>query len=89
NCSISLTYHRREHRLMCHYCGYSAAVPARCPVCDSEHLYYVGEGTEKIESKLAELFPGARVERLDRDTARRRGQFQKIFSDFRAGKIDI
>ncbi|PYV06118.1 MAG: primosomal protein N' [Acidobacteria bacterium] len=89
NCSISLTYHRREHRLMCHYCGYSTVVPARCPVCDSEHLYYVGEGTEKIESKLAELFPGARVERLDRDTARRRGQFQKILADFRAGKIDI
>ena len=89
NCSISLTYHRREHRLMCHYCGYSAAVPSHCPSCGSEYLYYVGEGTEKIEQKLAELFPGARVARLDRDIARRAGLFRRVLSDFRDGKIDI
>jgi primosomal protein N' (replication factor Y) len=89
NCSISLTYHRREHRLICHYCGYSVPVPARCPNCDSEHLHYVGEGTEKVEKKFAELFPGARVARLDRDVARRPGQFQHILSEFRQGKIDI
>jgi primosomal protein N' (replication factor Y) len=89
NCSISLTYHRREHRLICHYCGYSAAVPARCPNCDSQHLYYVGEGTEKVEKKFAELFPGARVARLDRDVARRQGQFQHILDEFRRGKIDL
>ncbi len=89
NCSISLTYHRREHRLICHYCGYSAPVPARCPNCDSQHLYYVGEGTEKVEKKFAEIFPGARVARLDRDVARRQSQFQKILSEFRQGKIDI
>ena len=89
NCSISLTYHRREHRLICHYCGHSAAVPSRCPNCDSEYLYYVGEGTEKIEDKLAELFPGARVARLDRDIARRAGQYQRLLADFRQGKIDI
>ena len=57
NCSISLTYHRREHRLICHYCGFSAPVPSRCPNCQSEHLHYVGEGTEKVEKKFAELFP--------------------------------
>src|SRR5579859_232348 len=89
NCSISLTYHRCEHRLICHYCGYSALVPTRCPACDSEHLHYVGEGTEKLEDKFAELFPGARVARLDRDVARRRGQFIKTLSDFRERKIDI
>jgi primosomal protein N' (replication factor Y) len=89
NCSISLTYHRREHRLICHYCGYSAPVPARCPNCDSQHLYYVGEGTEKVEKKFAELFPGAHVARLDRDVARRQGQFQHILGEFRKGKIDI
>ena len=89
NCSISLTYHRREHRLICHYCGFSAAVPSRCPACGSEYLNYVGEGTEKIESKLAEMFPGARVARLDRDVARRPAQFARILSDFRQGKIDI
>ena len=89
NCSISLTYHRREHRLICHYCGYSAPVPARCPNCDSQHLYYVGEGTEKVEKKFAELFPDARVARLDRDVARRHGQFQHILDEFRRGKLDI
>jgi primosomal protein N' (replication factor Y) len=89
NCSISLTYHRREHRLICHYCGYSVPVPARCPNCDSQHLYYVGEGTEKVERKFAELLPGARVARLDRDVARRQGQFQRILDEFRQGKIDL
>jgi primosomal protein N' (replication factor Y) (superfamily II helicase) len=89
NCSISLTYHRREHRLICHYCGYSAPVPTRCPECGSEHLHFVGEGTEKLEAKFAELFPGARVARLDRDVARRPGHFAKILADFRRGKIDI
>ncbi len=89
NCSISLTYHRRENRLICHYCGYQASVPARCRSCDSEYLYYVGEGTEKLEQKLAEMFPAARVARLDRDAARRPGQYLKILSDFRDGKIDI
>jgi len=89
NCSISLTYHRREHRLICHYCGYSAPVPARCPNCDSQHLYYAGEGTEKVEKKFAELFPTARVARLDRDVARRQGQFQRILDDFRRGNIDL
>src|SRR5205823_2104425 len=89
NCSISLTYHRRAHRLMCHCCGYSTDIPTRCPACASEYLQYVGEGTEKIEAKLAKLFPGARVERLDRDAARRRGYFRKVLADFRQGRIDI
>jgi primosomal protein N' (replication factor Y) len=89
NCSISLTYHRREHRLICHYCGYSSAVPSVCPACGSEHLHYAGEGTEKIEQKFAEFFPGARVARLDRDVARRRSEFLRVLSDFREGKIDI
>ncbi|MGO8732354.1 MAG: primosomal protein N' [Terriglobia bacterium] len=89
NCSISLTYHRREHRLICHYCGYSSAVPSVCPACGSEHLHYAGEGTEKIEQKFAELFAGARVARLDRDVARRRSEFLRVLSDFREGKIDI
>ena len=89
NCSISLTYHRREHRLICHYCGYTAPVPAHCPICNSDHLYYVGEGTEKVEKKFAELFPGVRVARLDRDVARRPGQFQRILEDFRQGRIDL
>ncbi len=89
NCSISLVYHRREHRLICHYCGYSAPVSPDCPNCHSKHLQYVGEGTEKVEKNFAEVFPGARVARLDRDVARRHGQFQKILDDFRTGKVDI
>lgn len=89
NCSVSLTYHRREHRLICHYCDYSIDIPAKCPTCSSEFLYYVGEGTERIAQKLAELFPGARVERLDRDAARRRSHFQSVLADFRRGKVDI
>ncbi len=89
NCSISLAYHRREHRLICHYCGYTAQVPSHCRACGSEYLHYVGEGTEKVEGKLAEMFPGARVARLDRDVARRAGAYQKILGDFRDGKIDI
>ncbi|MBZ5641017.1 MAG: primosomal protein N', partial [Acidobacteriia bacterium] len=57
NCSISLTYHRREHKLICHYCGYTATVPSHCTTCGSEYLHYVGEGTEKLEAKIAETFP--------------------------------
>ncbi len=89
NCSISLTYHRRENRLLCHYCGYTAPVPARCTSCGSEYLHYVGEGTEKLEVKLAEMFPGARVARLDRDAARRPAYFEKTLGEFSEGKIQI
>lgn len=89
NCSISLTYHRGERRLICHYCGYATSIPAHCPACGSEYLQYIGEGTEKIEEKLRELFPQARVERLDRDVAGRAGRYLRVLSDFRAGKIDI
>jgi primosomal protein N' (replication factor Y) len=89
HCSISLTYHRREQRLICHYCGYSAPIPSHCPSCGSEYLHYVGEGTEKLEAKFAELFPGARVARLDRDVTQRPGVYHKLLSDFRQGKIDI
>ncbi len=89
NCSISLTYHRREHRLICHYCGYATSVPSTCPSCGSEYLQYVGEGTEKLEAKFAEVFPSARVARLDRDVARRAGHFRRVLTDFRLGRIDI
>lgn len=89
NCSISLTYHRREQRLVCHYCGYAAPVPRRCPGCGSEYLHYVGEGTENIEGKLAALFPGARIGRLDRDVAKRAGQYLHVLSEFRSGRLDI
>jgi len=89
NCSISLTYHRARQRLLCHYCGFARALPSRCPKCDSEHLYWVGEGTEKVEQTLRELFPAARVGRLDRDTARRKRAHERILGQFARGGIDI
>jgi primosomal protein N' (replication factor Y) len=89
NCSISLTYHRRERRLICHYCGYATRLPGHCPSCGGEYLHYVGEGTEKIEDKLAEIFPGAKIARLDRDVASRAGQYLRILSEFRQGRINI
>jgi primosomal protein N' (replication factor Y) len=89
NCSISLTYHRARQRLLCHYCGYARALPSRCVKCNSEHLYWVGEGTEKVEQTLRELFPAARVGRLDRDTARRKRAHERILGQFARGGLDI
>lgn len=89
NCSISLTYHRRRNRLVCHYCGYSRGVPKRCEQCGSEHLYFVGEGTEKVEEAVQEAVPGARVARLDRDTAGGRRQGEAILRKFVRGEVDV
>jgi primosomal protein N' (replication factor Y) len=89
NCSISLTYHRRENRMMCHYCDYSVEVPKACPQCGSEHIYFLGEGSEKIEALVAGQFPSARVVRLDRDTARGKRQYEQILADFKAGSFDV
>ncbi len=89
NCSISLTYHRREQRLLCHYCGYWMSVPRTCPQCSSEHVYFLGQGSEKIEALVAEQFPQARIVRLDRDTARGKQQYERILSDFKNAQYDI
>ena len=89
NCSISLTYHKKTERLVCHYCGFSRAVPKRCPKCDSEYLYYVGAGSEQLEERLQALFPQARVARLDRDTARTKRAFEQVLGAFAAGRVDI
>ncbi|HXC32034.1 MAG TPA: primosomal protein N' [Verrucomicrobiae bacterium] len=89
NCSISLTYHKQRQRLECHYCGYSRRVPEACPKCNSEHVYFFGAGSEQLEEKLREKFPGAKVARLDRDSARTKRAYQQVLGDFAAGRIDI
>lgn len=89
DCSLALTYHKRAARLLCHLCGYSIEPPKTCPACGSEHLYFVGSGSEKVEEALAALWPAARIARLDRDTARSRRHFEQTLAKFRAGALDI
>ena len=89
NCSVTLTHHRRDRRLICHYCEYSEPVPKRCPQCKSEYLYFLGSGSEKVEDLLREHYPRARIARLDRDTVRGRGTFESILQDFREGNFDM
>ncbi len=89
NCSVTLTYHRREHRLLCHYCDYAEPVPDACAKCGSEHIYFLGSGSEKVEENLHEIFPRARVARLDRDSVRGRRQYETILSGFREASFDI
>jgi primosomal protein N' (replication factor Y) len=89
NCSIALTFHKKRQRLICHYCGFSRSVVKTCPKCGSEHLYFVGEGAEKLEESLRELYPKARIGRLDRDTVRTKREYQKILGAFAEGKLDI
>ena len=89
NCSISLTYHKVRNILLCHYCGYAQKVPKQCPRCGSEYLYFLGEGTEKVEVVLAKMFPTARVSRLDRDTARKKDAHSRILSQFQKQEMDI
>ena len=89
NCEVTLTYHRSERAIICHYCNHREAAPQKCPGCQGKYIYYVGEGTQQIEDQLRKLFPELRIARIDRDTASRRGEFEKSLSDFGAGKIDM
>jgi primosomal protein N' (replication factor Y) (superfamily II helicase) len=89
NCSISMTYHKNRNRLQCHYCGYAQAVPKACPKCDSKYVYFFGEGSEHLEERLRKEFSGARIARLDRDTARTKQQYQETLGAFAGGALDI
>jgi primosomal protein N' (replication factor Y) len=99
NCAISLTHHkpsgddagvaRAGQRLQCHYCGYSRTVPARCPKCESEHLYYLGAGSQQGEERLGEIFPTARIGRMDRDTVRGRGDLERLLARLHSGEINL
>ena len=89
NCSVALTYHSANGHLMCHYCGYTARADAVCPSCGSRFRRFSGAGTQKVEQELGELFPDARVLRMDMDTTMARFSHEKHFADFSAGKYDI
>ena len=89
NCDVSLTYHKGLNQLTCHYCGYTEPVPTSCPACGGTELVSRGFGTEKVEDSIKELFPEARIARMDLDTTRTRTAYEKIISDFEEGKTDI
>jgi primosomal protein N' (replication factor Y) len=99
NCAIALTHHkppaedageaREGQRLECHYCGFRRTVPARCPKCDSEHLYYLGAGSEQGEERLQEIFPQARIGRMDRDTVRGRYDLERLLARLHSGEINL
>jgi primosomal protein N' (replication factor Y) (superfamily II helicase) len=99
NCAISLTHHKpvdspdaiasAGQRLECHYCGYRRTVPKKCPKCDSEHLYYLGAGSQQGEERLQEIFPSARIGRMDRDTVRGRYDIERLLSRLHSGEINL
>ena len=89
NCDITLTYHRREAKLVCHYCNHREKAPRSCPKCKSQYLYFVGEGTEQIEDMLKRKFSNLRIARIDRDTTKRRKEFEETLMQFSEGEIDM
>jgi primosomal protein N' (replication factor Y) len=89
NCSISMTHHKQRNRLECHYCGSIQQIPKLCPKCQSKYVYFFGEGSEHLEERLRKEFPGARIARLDRDTARTKRQYQETLGAFAGGALDI
>jgi primosomal protein N' (replication factor Y) len=99
NCAISLTYHKQPksddfhaqagQRLECHYCGYKSTVPRLCPECGSEHLYFMGAGSQQGEERLQEIFPHARIGRMDRDTVRSRHDMERLLTRLHSGEINL
>jgi primosomal protein N' (replication factor Y) len=89
NCAIALTHHKRQHKMVCHYCGYTAPVPKACVHCGSEYVYFLGTGSEKLEELLHGLFPQARIARLDRDTVRGHQDFERTLTALNEGELDM
>ncbi len=89
NCDVSLTLHKNINLLTCHYCGYTYPVPTECPNCGSTELMGRGVGTEKIEDQIAEIFPEARIARMDLDTTRTRNAYERLIEDFSSGKTNL
>ncbi|QKS71486.1 primosomal protein N' [Paenalkalicoccus suaedae] len=89
HCDISLTYHRNDQSLQCHYCGHRETIPTVCPSCQSDSIRFFGTGTQKVEQELAKELPDARVIRMDVDTTRRKGSHEKLLQSFEKGEADI
>ena len=89
HCDVSLTFHRNLNQLTCHYCGYTYQVPTECPACGCKDLQTRGYGTEKIEAEVRDIFPEARIARMDLDTTRSRSAYERIISDFSAGRTNL
>jgi primosomal protein N' (replication factor Y) (superfamily II helicase) len=89
NCAVSMTHHKRERKMECHYCGHVAKIPDKCAHCGSEYVYFVGTGSEKLEELLHGMFPQARIGRLDRDTVRGREDFEHALNALNEGALDM
>ncbi|PGZ94830.1 primosomal protein N' [Bacillus sp. AFS029533] len=89
HCEVSLTYHKHNHHLKCHYCGYDTYMPKQCPSCLSEHIRFFGTGTQKVEEAITKTYPEARVIRMDNDTTSRKGAHEKMLKQFGNGEADI
>ncbi|MFF2876809.1 primosomal protein N' [Gottfriedia sp. NPDC057991] len=89
HCEVSLTYHKHNHHLKCHYCGYETYMPKQCPSCQSEHIRFFGTGTQKVEEAITKTYPEARVIRMDNDTTSRKGAHEKMLNQFGNGEADI
>jgi len=89
NCAVSMTHHKREHKMECHYCGHVERIPDKCALCGSEYVYFVGTGSEKLEELLHGMFPEARIGRLDRDTVRGREDFEHALNALNEGALDM
>jgi primosomal protein N' (replication factor Y) len=89
NCAIAMTHHKRQHKMVCHYCGFVAPVPKSCVHCGSEYVYFLGTGSEKLEELLHGMFPQARIARLDRDTVRGHEDFERTLNALNEGHLDV
>lgn len=89
NCDITMTWHKRDRKLICHYCSYHTDTPEKCPFCESEFLYFIGHGTEQIEEVLKKQFANLRIARIDRDSMKRKGEMAKTLLAFDRGEIDL
>jgi primosomal protein N' (replication factor Y) (superfamily II helicase) len=89
NCAVSMTHHKREHKMECHYCGHVERIPDKCAHCGSEYVYFVGTGSEKLAELLHGMFPQARIGRLDRDTVRGREDFERALNALNEGALDM